>query len=106
MTGHINVMLVLQSCTDSLEVMAGSSTETFPTTSDVTYEVANIKVEEEIDMKEGEGVNVKTENVIFSEELECMDIKDEDCMYSVEEKEEDDIGTQEEEDVDIKEEVS
>ena len=28
--GHINVMLVLQSCTDSLQVMADSSAETFP----------------------------------------------------------------------------
>ena len=104
--GHINVMLVLQSCTDSPEVMADSSTETFPTISDVTYEVTNIKVEEEIDMKEGEEVNVKTENVIVSEELECMDMKDEEGIYSVGENEEEDIDTQKEEDTEIKEEES
>jgi hypothetical protein len=31
MTGHINVVLVLQSCTDCVQVMAGLSAETFPT---------------------------------------------------------------------------
>jgi hypothetical protein len=79
-------MLVLQSSTDSLQVMAGSSTETFPTTSDGTYDVGNIKVEEHIDIKEEEEVNVKTEKVIVSEE--------------------EDVVTKEEEDVNIKEEVS
>jgi len=109
MTGHIYVTLVLQSCTDSPQVMAGSSTETFPTSSDGTYDVGNIKFEEHTDIKEEEEeVNVKTEKVIISEEEECLDIKDEDCMYSEEEKEEEeeDINTQEEEDVSVKEEVS
>jgi hypothetical protein len=43
--GHINVMLVLQSCTDCLQVMAGSSVGTFRTSSDDTYGVRNVKVE-------------------------------------------------------------
>jgi len=103
--GHINVMLVLQSCTDSLQVMAGSSSETFPTSSDGTHEVGNIKVEEDIDMPEFEVVNVKTETVIFSDEEECVDIKDKEGIYS-EEEEEEDIDTTEEKDVDVKEEVS
>jgi len=94
---HINVMLVLQSCTDSLQVMAGSSSETFPT-SDGTFNIGNIKVEKLADIKEEEEeVNVKTEKVIGSEEEECMDIKDEEGKYSEEE---------EVEDVDVKEEVS
>ena len=105
MTGHINVMLVLQSCTDPLQVMAGSSTETFPASSDATYDVSNIKVEEDINMPEFEVVNVKTEKVIFSDEEECIDIKDEEGLYS-EEEEEEDIDTKEEKDVDVKEEVS
>jgi len=84
---HINVMLVLQSCTDPLQLTAGSSTETFPTPSDGTCDVGNVKVEEDIDMQEEEEVNVKTEKVIISEEEECID-------------------TKEEEDVDVKEEVS
>jgi hypothetical protein len=46
--GHINVMLDLQSCTDCLQVMAGSSAGTFPTPSDCTYGVGNMKVEEDV----------------------------------------------------------
>ena len=52
--GHINGMLVLQSCTDS-----GSPCETLPSTSVGTYDVSNIKLEEEIDIKEEDEVNVK-----------------------------------------------
>ena len=109
-------MLVLQSCTDPLQVMAGSSTETFPTSSDGTYDIGNINFEEivikqeveehidinDIDVKEDEEeeeeVNVKTEKGI--------DIKVEDCIYSEEENEEDIDKQQEEEVVEIKEEVS
>ena len=105
MTVHINVMLVLQSCTDCLQVMAGSSSETFPTSSYGTCDVGNVKVEEDMDMQEEEEVNVKTEKDIGSEEEECVDIKDEEGMYS-EEEEEEDIDVKEEEDVDVKEEVS
>jgi hypothetical protein len=102
-------MLVLQSCKDSLEVMAGSSTETFPTSSDGTYDVGNVKVEEDVGVKEEEEeeeVNVKTEKVIGSEEVECIDIKDENYIYNEDEEEEEDIVTQEEENLDTKEEVS
>jgi predicted transcriptional regulator len=92
-------MLVLQSCTDPLEVMADSSTGTFPTSSDGTYGVGNIKVEEV------EEVNVKTENIIFSEKDECIDIKDEDSMHSEEDEEAEYIDIKEEDDVEIKDEV-
>jgi len=60
MTGHINVMLVLQSCTDSLQVMAGSSTETFPTPSDGIYD-GKMKVEEDVDVIEESFVSVNKE---------------------------------------------
>ena len=50
--GHINVTLVLQSRTDSLTVMAGSSTEIFPTSSDGTYDVGNMNVEDDVDIIE------------------------------------------------------
>jgi hypothetical protein len=93
--GHINVMVGLQSCTDSLQVTPGTSCETIPTSSDGTYDVSNVKVEEDIDIKEE--VDVKTE--------ECIDIKDEESIYSEEEKEED-TDTKEVEDVNIIEEVS
>ena len=101
-------MLILQSGVDSLQVMAGSSSKTFPTSSDGTLDIGNIKVEEHTHIKgeEEEEVNVKTEKVLVGEEVECINIKDEEGKYSEEEKEEEDIDTKEEEDVDIKEEVS
>jgi len=46
-TGHINVMLVLQSCTDSLQVLPGSSGEMFPTSSDGTCDVSNTAVQQD-----------------------------------------------------------
>ena len=48
MTDHINVMLVLQSCTDPLTVLPSSSSETFATSSDGTYDVGNMKVEVDV----------------------------------------------------------
>ena len=100
--GHINVMVVLQSCTDSWHVLLGSSCETFPTSSDGTYDVSNVKVEEDTDIKEEE--DVKAENGIGIEEEECIDINDEEGIYCKEEEE--DIDTKADEDVHIKEEVS
>jgi len=104
-SSHMNVMLVVQSCTDSLTVMAGSSTETLPTSSDGTMDIGNIKVEKDMDMQEEEEeMNVKTEKGIGSEEEECKNIKNDEGLYSEEEME--DIDIKEEEDVDVKEEVS
>jgi len=100
-TGHINVMLVLQSCIDSLQVLGGSASETFPTSSDGTCDVSNVKVEEDLVMQGEEEVNVKTE------EEECIDIKHEVAIYYKEEKEdEENTDTTEDEDIDVKEEVS
>jgi len=48
MTGHINVMLVLQSCTDSLHILPGSSSETIPASSDGTNDGSNVEVEEDV----------------------------------------------------------
>ena len=92
---NINVVVVVQRCTDSLQVLPGLSSEIFPTSSDCTYDIGNMKVEEDIDVQEEEEeVNVKTEKVIVSEEEECIDVKEED------------IDTEEEEYVDVKEQVS
>jgi len=103
---QINVMLVLEGCTDFLQLVAGSSSETFPASSDGTYDAGNIQVEAHTDIEaeeEEEELNVKTEKVLVSEKEECID---EDCIYSEEENnEEEDIDTQEEEGLDIKEEV-
>jgi len=90
MTGHINVMLVLQSCTDPLYILPGSSSETFPTSSDGTYDVGNMKVEVDMDVIEEsfiainkeEDVGIKqgeiTKDITFSDinsepdEVSCM----------------------------------
>ena len=85
--------------------MASSSSETFPTSSDGTYDVGNVKFEEDVNIK-WEEVNVKTEKIIDSEEEECVDIKYKDGIYGEEEEEEEDIDTQAEEDIEIKEKVS
>jgi len=102
--GYINVMLFVQSCTDSLQVLPDSSSDTFPMSSYGTC----TKVEEDIDMeeeKEEVNANVKTEKGISSEEEECIDIKDEEGIYS-EEEEEGNLDTKEDVDVDVKEKVS
>jgi len=49
--GHINILLVLQSCRDSLRVLPSSSSETIPTSSDGTYD-GNMKVQEDVDVIE------------------------------------------------------
>jgi hypothetical protein len=48
--GHINVMLVLQNSTYSLQFLIGSSTEIFPTSSVGACNFCNMDVEEDIDV--------------------------------------------------------
>jgi hypothetical protein len=55
-------MLVLQSCTDSLRILPGSSSETFPASSDGTYDVGNIEVEGDV-VVIGEGSIARNEEV-------------------------------------------
>jgi hypothetical protein len=62
--GHINVMLVLQSCTDPLQVLPASSSETFPTSSDGTYDVGNVKFEEDVDVVEESFIAINKEKDI------------------------------------------
>ena len=97
--GYFNVMLVLQSCSDPLHILPGSSSETNATSSDCACHIGNVKVEDE-------EVNVKTEKGIDSDKEECVGIKDEEGIYSEEEVEEEDIDIKEEDDSGIKEEVS
>ena len=67
--GHINVMLVLQSCTDPLQVLPGSASESFRTSSDGACNFSNIKVEENVDVKE--------EGFTAINKVSCIDIKQE-----------------------------
>jgi len=71
MTGHINVMLVLQSCMDPLYILPGSCNETFPTSSDGTCNVINTAVQQDVVVEE-EGfiaVNEEVDIGIKQEEI-------------------------------------
>ena len=80
-TGHINVMFVLQSSTDSLQVPPGSSSETFPSPSDGTCDVNNTAVQldavvaEEgfIAVNEEAHIGIKQEDI--PEDMSFPDIK-------------------------------
>jgi hypothetical protein len=75
--GHIIVIVVLQSCTDPLYILEGSSSETYAT----SCNISNVKVEEDVGVKEmvfialnGEvDVGIKQEEV--SEDITSPDIK-------------------------------
>ena len=102
MTGYINVMLVLQCCTDPLHISLSSSNDTYGTSSDCAYH-GNMKVEEDLDRQQEEGeVNVKTEKGRGSEEEECIGVEDEEGICSEKEEVEKNIDIKEEEDVAIK----
>jgi hypothetical protein len=81
MTGHINVMLVLQSCTDCLHILPGSSIETLPTSSDVTFDVGNIKIEEDVGVIEeiftsiNKELNIGIKQERIPEDITFPDIK-------------------------------
>jgi hypothetical protein len=54
-------MLVLQSCTDPLQVLPGSSSETFPTSSDGTCDVSNTAVQQDVVVVEERFIAVNEE---------------------------------------------
>jgi hypothetical protein len=62
-------MLVLQSCTDPLNILPGSSSETFPTSSDGTCDISNTAVQR--------GVVVVEEGFIAVNEEAPISIKQE-----------------------------
>ena len=68
---HINVMLVLQSCTDSLHILPSSSSETCPTSSDGACNCNNMEVEEDGDVIEEVfiAVNKEADKGIKQEEI-------------------------------------
>ena len=102
--GYVNVVFVLQSCSDSLDNLPGLSSDT-NTTSDCAYHVGNMKIEGDLVMQvEEEEVNVKTERGVGSEEEECIGIKYEEGMYSEDEVKEEHMDIKEEEDTDIEKE--
>jgi hypothetical protein len=61
--GYINVMLVLQSCSDSLHILPGSSSETNGT-SDGVCNISNTEVEEDVDVIDENFISVYEDVVI------------------------------------------
>jgi len=72
--GHINVMLVLQSCTDSLQVLQGSSSETFPTSSDGACNVSNTEAEEDVVFIEEGFIAINEEAAVRIKEEEIPEV--------------------------------
>jgi len=69
--GHINVIMVLQGCTDSLHILPGSPGESHATSSDVVCNFSNVEVEGNVDVKE-EGftaINEEADICIKQEEI-------------------------------------
>ena len=59
--GQINVMLVLQSCTDPLHIWPGSSSGKYATSSDGACNFSNIEVEDDVDVIEEGFIFIKKE---------------------------------------------
>jgi hypothetical protein len=76
MTGYINVMLVLQSCSGSVHILAGSSSET-NAEPDVVRNFSNTEVEE------GEGIDVIEEVSISMNEEVDIGIKQEEIPRDI-----------------------
>jgi len=72
--GHINIMFVLQSCTDSLYILPGSSREMFPTSSDGACNFNNTEVEEDVVVIQEGFVAVNEEAVVHIKEEELPDV--------------------------------
>ena len=78
--GHINVMLVLQSCTDSVSILPCSSRKTFPPSCDGACNFSNIDVEDDVYVKEESFIAINKEEDIgikqeIPEDITFTDIK-------------------------------
>jgi hypothetical protein len=70
-TGHINFISLLQSCTDPLHILPGSSSEKYATPSDGLCNSSSIEVEEDVDVidKDFIAINVEAHIGIKQEEI-------------------------------------
>ena len=71
--GHIYIVMVLQSCTDSLHILPSSSSEPFPT-SDSTHDVGNTDFDEDLVLIEESLIDTKKEDICIKEEEIIKDI--------------------------------
>ena len=69
--GHINIILVLQSCTDPLQILPCSSSENYATSFNGAYNSSKVEVEGDVDVKEEfftainkeAGIDIKQEEI-------------------------------------------
>jgi hypothetical protein len=71
-------VVVFQSCTDSLHDLPSTSSETFRTSSDCTYDLGNIEVDEDVDVIEESvtAVNREADRGVKQEVLEYIHFPD------------------------------
>jgi hypothetical protein len=62
--GHINVMLVLQNCTDSLHILPGPSGESHATSPDGACNFSNVEVEDDVEVIEEGFIAINEEAVL------------------------------------------
>jgi hypothetical protein len=72
---EVTLMLcwVLQSCTDSLHILSGASSETFPTSSEGSCIFSNMEVEQDIDVKEEDFMAIKEEADVGIKQEEILE---------------------------------
>jgi hypothetical protein len=68
--GHINFMLVLQSCTDPLHILPGSSSEKYAKSYDGACNSSSLEVEEDVDVIEERFIAINKEEDIGVKEDE------------------------------------
>ena len=79
--GHINVLLVLQSCTDSLHILESSPSETHVTSADGACNNSSMEVEEDVELMEESFIAINKEADIgikqeeIPEDINFPDIK-------------------------------
>jgi len=87
-TGHIIYMLVLQSCTDSLHILPGLSSEKYATPSDGVCNSSGIDVEEDVVVIEEGSTTINKEEVIAIKQEEIP----EDITFSGIKSEQDEVS--------------
>ena len=80
---HVNVILVLQSCTDCLQVVPSSSSETFPASSEGACNFSSVEAEEDVVVIEEGFIAISEEAALcikqeqIPEDINFPDIKSE-----------------------------
>jgi hypothetical protein len=69
---EVTLMLCLQTCTDSLQVLPGSSSEMFPTSYDGACNFSSIKIEEDVVVIEEGFIAINEDTAVRIKEKEIL----------------------------------